>query len=39
MMIYRDLEQIMADAAPYLQANQVNPELVQLTLPTVLWGA
>jgi heterodisulfide reductase subunit D len=39
MMIYRDLEQIMADAAPYLQANQVNPELVQLTLPPVLWGA
>ena len=39
MMIYRDLEQIMADAAPYLQANNANPELVQLTLPTVLWGS
>jgi Fe-S oxidoreductase len=38
MMIYRDLEQIMADAAPYLQANQANSDLVQLTLPTVLWG-
>lgn len=38
MMIYRDLEQIMADAAPYLKANHTNPERVQLTLPTVLWG-
>jgi hypothetical protein len=29
----------MADAAPYLQANHADSELVQLTLPAVLWGA
>lgn len=38
MMIYRDLQQIMADAAPFLEANGTDSDLVQLTLPKTLWG-
>jgi heterodisulfide reductase subunit D len=38
MVMYRDLERILAESAPYMQANAVDTELVQLTLPKVLWG-
>jgi Fe-S oxidoreductase len=38
MMIYRDLERVLAESAPYIQANGVDTELVQLTLPQELWG-
>ena len=38
MVIYRDLERLLVDAAPYMQAHNVAPELVQLTLPQELWG-
>ena len=38
MMIYRDLERVLAESAPYIQANGVDTELIQLTLPQELWG-
>jgi hypothetical protein len=38
MMLYRDLEQVMRDAAPYIEANGANPALVQLQLPGALWA-
>lgn len=38
MMIYRDMEQVLAEAAPYIAANQVDTALLQLTLPKELWG-
>ncbi len=38
MVIYRDLERLLVEAAPYMQAHNVAPELVQLTLPQELWG-
>jgi Fe-S oxidoreductase len=36
MLLYRDVERIMAEAAPYLQANHVDTELLQITLPREL---
>ncbi len=36
MLIYRDLERILVEAAPYIQANHVDPELLQITLPREL---
>ena len=36
MQIYRDLERIVADAAPNIQANNVDTELLQITLPRAL---
>jgi Fe-S oxidoreductase len=38
MMLYHDLERVLAEAAPYIQANHLGTELVQLTLPKELWG-
>ncbi len=38
MVLYQDLEQVMREAAPYIAANGVNPELVQLQLPGTLWS-
>jgi Fe-S oxidoreductase len=36
MQIYRDLERIVADAAPNIQANNVDTDLLQITLPRAL---
>ncbi len=36
MLIYRDLERILSEAAPYIQANHVDTELLQITLPREL---
>jgi hypothetical protein len=38
LLIYRDIERVLAEAAPYIQANNVDPDLIQLTLPKELWG-
>jgi Fe-S oxidoreductase len=38
MLLYHDLERVLAEAAPYMQANHLDTELVQLTLPKELWG-
>jgi hypothetical protein len=38
LLIYRDIERVLAEAAPYIQANNVDPALIQLTLPKELWG-
>ena len=38
MVLYRDLEQIMREAEPYLAAHGADPALVQLQLPGALWG-
>jgi len=38
MMIYQDLERVLAESAPYIMANNVDTELLQLTLPKELWG-
>jgi Fe-S oxidoreductase len=39
MMIYHDLERVLVESAPYITANNVDTELLQLTLPRELWGA
>lgn len=39
MMISRDLERALADAAPNIQANHLDTNLIQLALPKELWGA
>jgi hypothetical protein len=36
MLLYRDIERIMAETAPYLQANHVDTELLQIMLPREL---
>ena len=38
MVLYRDIERVLAEAAPYLAANGVDADLVQLALPKELWG-
>jgi Fe-S oxidoreductase len=38
MLIHRDLERVLAESAPYILANNVDTELLQLTLPKELWG-
>ncbi len=38
MVLYRDLEQVMREAAPFIEANGADPELVQLQLPDALWN-
>lgn len=38
LVLYRDIEQVLAEAAPYIQANDVDTGLVQLALPKELWG-
>lgn len=38
MVLYQDLQQVMREAAPYVEANGANPELVQLQLPGTLWA-
>ncbi|MGE3538839.1 MAG: (Fe-S)-binding protein [Candidatus Tectimicrobiota bacterium] len=38
LTLYHDIEQVLAEAAPYMQANQVDTGLVQLALPKELWG-
>jgi hypothetical protein len=37
-MLYQDIERVLAETAPYIQANNVDTELIQLTLPKELWG-
>lgn len=39
MMLYRDVERILAESAPYIVANDLDSALVQLTLPQALWGS
>ena len=39
MVLYRDIERVLAEAAPYITANSVDADLVQLALPKELWGA
>ena len=39
MMIARDLEQALAEAAPNIAANHLDTQLIQLALPKELWGA
>jgi heterodisulfide reductase subunit D len=36
MLLYRDIERILAESAPYLQANHVDTDLLQITLPREL---
>jgi heterodisulfide reductase subunit D len=36
MLLYGDLERLLAEAAPYIQANSVDTELLQITLPREL---
>jgi hypothetical protein len=38
LMLYRDMEQVLAESAPYIQANNVDTDLLQLALPKELWG-
>jgi len=38
MMLYRDIERVLAEAAPYIVANNVDTDLVQLALPKELWS-
>jgi heterodisulfide reductase subunit D len=38
MVLYRDLERVLAEAAPYIAANNVDTDLVQLALPKELWS-
>jgi Fe-S oxidoreductase len=38
LMLYQDIERVLAETAPYMLANHVDTELVQLTLPKELWG-
>jgi Fe-S oxidoreductase len=38
MVLYRDIERVLAEAAPYMTANSVDTDLVQLALPKELWG-
>ena len=38
LMLYQDIERVLAETAPYIQANNVDTELVQLTLPKELWS-
>lgn len=38
LTLYHDIEQVLAEAAPYIQANRVDTDLVQLALPKELWG-
>jgi Fe-S oxidoreductase len=38
LMLYQDIERVLAETAPYIQANNVDTELIQLTLPKELWG-
>jgi Fe-S oxidoreductase len=38
LTLYRDIERVLAEAAPYILANEVDTSLVQLALPKELWG-
>ena len=38
MVLYRDLERVLAEAAPYMAANNVDTGLVQLALPKEIWS-
>jgi hypothetical protein len=38
MVLYRDIEQVLAEAAPYIVANNVDTDLVQLALPKEIWS-
>lgn len=38
LTLYQDIEQVLAEAAPYMQANHLDAGLVQLALPKELWG-
>ena len=38
LMLYQDMERVLAETAPYILANDVDTELVQITLPKELWG-
>jgi Fe-S oxidoreductase len=38
LVLYRDIERVLAEAAPYMAANDVDAGLVQLALPKELWS-
>lgn len=38
LVLYQDIEKVLAEAMPYMHANAVDTGLVQLTLPKELWG-
>jgi Fe-S oxidoreductase len=38
MVLYRDMERVLAEAAPYIAANNVDTGLVQLALPKEIWS-
>lgn len=38
LLIYRDMEKVLEETAPFIQANQVDTQLVQLALPKELWS-
>jgi len=38
LVLYHDIEQVLAEAAPYITANHVDAGLVQLALPKELWS-
>jgi Fe-S oxidoreductase len=38
MVLYRDMERVLAEAAPYIVANNADTDLVQLALPKEIWS-
>ena len=38
LVLYRDMERVLAEAAPYIAANNVDTDLVQLALPKEIWS-
>jgi Fe-S oxidoreductase len=38
LVLYRDMERVLAEAAPYMAANNVDTGLVQLALPKEIWS-
>jgi hypothetical protein len=38
LVLYRDMERVLAETAPYIAANDVDTSLVQLALPKEIWS-
>jgi hypothetical protein len=38
LMLYQEIEQVLAETMPNIRANNLDTELVQLALPKELWG-
>jgi hypothetical protein len=38
MVLYRDMERVLTEAAPYIAANNMDTGLVQLALPKEIWS-